>query len=155
MTTERYWIDHCIGIARDAGNLDAAKDATKELEALRSALTDAQEIARRGDEIILKLDAKLAQAQSSLTASEKRVQELEPAAECWNALCSCDRIKIMGVAGLDSNSPDFATPRAHIGLELWTQHEAKGDAQDINGRDWFSRFMEKAVAAYRASGRTP
>ena len=76
MTTERYWIDHCIGIARDAGNLDAAKDATKELEALRSALTDAQEIARRGDEIILKLDAKLAQAQSSLTARDDLLRQV-------------------------------------------------------------------------------
>ena len=32
--SDRYWIDHCIGIARDAGNVDAAKDATDEIERL-------------------------------------------------------------------------------------------------------------------------
>lgn len=77
MTTERYWIDHCIGIARDAGNLDAAQDATKELEALRSALTDAQEIARRGDDIILGLEKTLDAARSSLTARDEALREAE------------------------------------------------------------------------------
>ncbi len=90
-----------------------------------------------------------------LTACEKRVQELEPAAECWAALAACARIKVMGAAGLHSESPDFASPRAHIGLEFWTHHEAKGDAQDINGRDWFGRFMNKCLAAYRATGAKP
>lgn len=47
MTTERYWIDHCIGIARDAGNVDAAQDATRELEALRSQLTASEKDAAR------------------------------------------------------------------------------------------------------------
>ena len=41
------------------------------LRALRSALTDAQEIARRGDDIILGLEKTLDVARSSLTASEK------------------------------------------------------------------------------------
>ena len=47
MTTERYWIDHCIGIARDAGNVDAAQDATRELEALRSQLTARDDLLRQ------------------------------------------------------------------------------------------------------------
>lgn len=41
------------------------------LRALRSAMTDAQEIARRGDDIILGLEKTLDVARSSLTASEK------------------------------------------------------------------------------------
>lgn len=45
------------------------------LRALRSALTDAQEIARRGDDIILGLEKTLDVARSSLTASEKRQDE--------------------------------------------------------------------------------
>jgi hypothetical protein len=97
----------------------------------------------------------LDKARLSATAAESRIQELEPGAECWAALAACARIKVMGAAGLHSESPDFASPQAHIGLEFWTHHEAKGDAQDINGRDWFCRFMDKALAAFRAAGRKP
>lgn len=56
---------------------NGAADIAALLDEAAGALEDVQEIARRGDEIILKLDQKLAAAQSSLTASEKRVQELE------------------------------------------------------------------------------
>lgn len=90
-----------------------------------------------------------------LTASEKRVAELEPGAECWAALSACARIKLTGSAGLDKDSPLYESDFAHIGLEFWTHHEAKGDAQDINGRDLFVRFMFKALAAFRAAGRKP
>ena len=34
--SDRYWIDHCIGIARDAGNIDSARDATNEIERLQA-----------------------------------------------------------------------------------------------------------------------
>jgi len=186
---ERLW-EYGTVIGKPLSTQDACcHDAAHTIEALRSALTEAQETNKRlnrrcqeaeaalpdykallavppdGDGVrfvsgnlgralavtmCAKQQDRIAELESSLTASEKRVQELEPAAECWNALCACDRIKIMGAAGLDSESPDFATPRAHIGLELWTEHGAKGDAQDINGRDWFGRFMFKALAKYRA-----
>lgn len=46
-----------------------------ERDALRSALTDAQEIARRGDDIILELEKKLDAARSSLTASGEALRE--------------------------------------------------------------------------------
>jgi hypothetical protein len=74
----------------------------------------------------------------------------------WRALVGCARIKLMGAAGLHPESPQYATPFAHIGLEFWTHHQAAGDIQDINGRDWLAKFMVKALRrqAVRGSSTT-
>lgn len=50
---------------------EALTDLMRAINNLRSALTDAQEIARRGDDIILKLEKTLDAARSSLLAIEK------------------------------------------------------------------------------------
>jgi len=71
------------------------------------------------------------------------------AAEKWRALEACARMKLLGCAGLHESSPDFETAFGHIGMEFWTEHRASGDSQDKQGREWFAKFMKKAVAAYR------
>lgn len=122
---------------------------TKELESAMAKLRDMR------DNPTWPVPARITAPQATallahIAALEQRVEELEPAAECWAALSACARIKLMGAAGLSQDSPYNTPTYGHIGLEFWTEHEAKGDAQDLNGRDWFCRFMMKALAAYRA-----
>lgn len=68
----------CIKRNRDDANavLGMLAAERKKVEELRSALTDAQEVARRGDEIILRLDQKLAAAHSSLTARDDLLRQV-------------------------------------------------------------------------------
>lgn len=80
------------------------------------------------------------------TEAYEFMQALHADAANWRALIGSARIKLMGCAGLHAESPDFLTPYGHIGLEFWTHHEAAGDRQDCEGREWFERYMQKARA---------
>lgn len=66
------------------------------------------------------------------------------AADKWQALMSCNRIRVLGTAGLDDDG-DYA----HIGLELWTTYPMAPlpDGYDIEDRRLLTKFAERA--AYR------
>lgn len=84
----------------------------------------------------------------------ERIAELEPAAECWDALAACYRITCMGSAGL--LEPMAATGYAHATFNLWTirgepPKGATGDAQDVQGRIRLAQFLEIAIANKRTA----
>jgi hypothetical protein len=83
LTTEQYWIDHCIGVARDAGNVDAAQDATKELESLRAELAKAHKTNDGLSAEYVKTRLNLQDAEFALTARDKA---LDAANKLWR-LC--------------------------------------------------------------------
>jgi hypothetical protein len=104
------------------------------------------------------LAAELLSARAALEAAEKRIAELEPAAECWDAIAACYRITCMGSAGLLGKMD--ATGYAHATFNLWTcagtpPDGATGDEQDKHGRERLADFMLVATANYRAALPTP
>lgn len=76
-----------------------------------------------------------------IQALRDKVAELEPDALRWLAVIGCARVRALGSAGLEK---EYTDGYAHIGLELWTHHEAESSDISI---DWLSRFADKAVAA--------
>lgn len=66
------------------------------------------------------------------------------AADRWNAIMSCKRIRVLGAAGLDDDG-DYA----RIGLELWSTYPMAPlpDGYDIEDRRLLTKFAERA--AYR------
>ncbi len=96
--------------------------------------------------------AQLAAQNAALVA---RIAELEPAAECWDALSKCYQMTVMGSAGLGEIKHPHGY--AHITVNLWTADTSipftQGE-QDTHGRIQFGKFMEIAInnhplAAYR------
>jgi hypothetical protein len=80
----------------------------------------------------------------------QRAAELEPAADCWNALAKCYRMTFMGSAGC--NPVDGARAGyAHITMNFWTAPPDFPDAtrdqgqQDAMGRSQFGNFMDVAL----------
>jgi hypothetical protein len=101
-----------------------------------------------------KLEEVVAELRRELAARDARIAELEPAADCWDALCACDRITCMGWAEL--GRPDAAgmwpLPKdagyAHATFNFWTgsqQRAAAKDEQDKLGREVLSHFISKAL----------
>jgi hypothetical protein len=85
---------------------------------------------------------------------QQRIAELEPAAECWDALCACYRITCMGSAGLIEKMP--LTGYAHATFNLWTKRGAPpegatGDEQDKHGRVRLADFITIALDNRRAA----
>lgn len=78
-----------------------------------------------------------------------RIAELEPAAECWDALSKCYRITCMGTAGLPPAAPR-ENGYAHATFNLWTikgepPKGESGDAQDLHWRSTLADFMMVAI----------
>jgi hypothetical protein len=95
----------------------------------------------------------LTEANAKLLA---RIAELEPAAECWNAIAACYRITCMGSAGLTA---EYRNDRgyAHATFNLWTVRGpgpdgATGDAQDLRGRELLGEFMKVAIENLKSTG---
>lgn len=82
----------------------------------------------------------------------QRCQELEPAADCWNALAKCYRMTFMGSAGCNPADGKVSAGYAHIAMNFWTalpdSPDAKRDQgqQDLLGRSQFGKFMDIALA---------
>lgn len=57
------------------------------------------------------------------TAEAERLRE---DAERWRALLGSARLRPLGWAGFDADSPGHAEGYRHFGMEFWTQHEASG-----------------------------
>lgn len=102
---------------------------------------------------ILRLCEERAALQAENERLLKRIAELEPGAECWDALCGCYRITFMGSAGLGSptvlTAPFDPKGYAHVTLNFWTSQEPPeghtGDEQDRHGRIQLSKFIEVAL----------
>jgi hypothetical protein len=62
-------------------------------------------------------------------------------AQRWRALIGCQRIRVLGSAGIETPKEDNY---AHLGLELWTLHPTNDDHK--LGADWLTRFADIAVA---------
>lgn len=56
----------------------------------------------------------------------------------WRALVGCARIRVLGSAGLTKDQPNNY---AHLGLELWTHHEAGNEGPAV---EWLTKFADKA-----------
>ena len=76
-------------------------------------------------------------------APEPAGNDAEDAAK-WRALMSCERIRMMGCAGLHPDSTGYPPDYIHIGMEFWTRHSGAGDASDVEGREWFAKFIERS-----------
>jgi hypothetical protein len=63
-------------------------------------------------------------------------------AERWRALIGCARVRVIGSAGIHQQVG--TTGYAHIGVELWTHHEASSDPVAI---DDLTAFADRAIAA--------
>lgn len=67
----------------------------------------------------------------------------------WRALIGSARVRVLGSAGL--MNPDGSDPngnpwngRAHIGLELWTRHEAAPN-EPTNAVEWVTKYADIAA----------
>ena len=68
----------------------------------------------------------------------------------WRAVIGCARLRALGSSGLTSDFDFYGNPHgnnAHIGLELWTMHDAGTEELGIS---WFTKFADKAVAVMLA-----
>jgi hypothetical protein len=63
----------------------------------------------------------------------------------WRALIGCARIRVLGSAGIVTDNPEGY---AHIGLELWTHHEANHEGPAV---EWLTKFADKCIAATPAA----
>lgn len=64
----------------------------------------------------------------------------------WRAVIGCARLRALGSSGLTSDNDFYGNPHgnnAHIGLELWTMHDAGTEELGVR---WFTKFADKAVA---------
>lgn len=71
----------------------------------------------------------------------------------WRAVVGCARVRVLGSAGLHSDTDMYGNPHgnnAHIGLELWTKHDAGSYPEAIAD---FTKFADKAVAESALTGR--
>jgi hypothetical protein len=68
----------------------------------------------------------------------------------WRAVIGCARLRALGSSGLTSDFDFYGNPHgnnAHIGLELWTMHDAGTEELGVR---WFNKFADKAVAVMLA-----
>ncbi len=144
----------CVAVDRAEEDIGGSRSINDILGDI-GPLTDAIEKIPHGD----MLNGLLHQATGRLRhihALEDTILALREKAEKWDALRGCARLRIMGCAGLHEKSEDFKSDYAHIGLELWTKHDATGDPSHVQGLEWFDKFMIKALRVYKESrnGRT-
>lgn len=72
--------------------------------------------------------------------------------ERWRAVLGCARIRVLGSAGLHSDLDTYGNRHGsygHIGLELWTKHDAPSFPEAIAD---FIKFADKAIAARAEAG---
>jgi IS5 family transposase len=96
-----------------------------------------------GYDPIKRLRAHIADLQSQLAAQRER--DGRDAAR-WRALLA-GRVRVLGSAGLHSEVNPYGEPHnryAHIGLELWTKHEAESYPRAV---DDLTKYADIAVAA--------
>lgn len=78
----------------------------------------------------------------------KEMEELRVKAAKWDALMNCERIRILGSAGL-------GTDRQHFGMEIWSKYQVQEchgeDAQErldksnITGQEVLNKFTDTIV----------
>jgi hypothetical protein len=85
-----------------------------------------------------------AKQQSETMAAKPSVPDID--GQRWRALVGCARIRVLGSAGLVSANPDGY---AHLGLELWTHHEAGHEGPAV---EWLTAFADRCIAAQPAEG---
>lgn len=77
---------------------------------------------------------------------EEQDRERDEDAEKWRALMACQRLTVMGSAGLDA---PMTGNHAHITVNLWSASrslfETARHKQDAEGRKDFAKFMAIAV----------
>ena len=84
------------------------------------------------------------------TAGAKGECGFEQDALRWRAVIGCARVKALGSSGLSSDFDPYGNPHgnnAHVGLELWTMHDAGTEELGVR---WFNKFADKAVAVMLA-----
>lgn len=74
-------------------------------------------------------------------AVQKRIADLSKAADKWQALMSCQRIRVLGSCLLEGE--DYG----HIGLEVWTHYINLTDGTDKQDREILEQFIERARRA--------
>lgn len=80
---------------------------------------------------------------------ELRLKSLSAAR--WDALINCARIRVLGSAGLISDTDPYGKPHgnsAHLGLELWTQYPEGTSPENTK---LLEKFADKAMAAQAES----
>ena len=118
--------------------LQAAAEANDGSTALTDALVlscGKQESTRQFLDRVLTHARTLERERQGLAAEVGRLTE---DATKWRAFIGCKRIRVIGWAEL--NTP---TPYAHIGLELWTMHEADSEPNAVHRVE---QFVAKCVA---------
>lgn len=76
-----------------------------------------------------------------------RLKAAEESARRWDAIIGCARIRCLGSAGIvKPNDNGYA----HIGVELWTHHDAASDQGDI---EWLTKFADACIALAKYEGR--
>ncbi len=93
-----------------------------------------------------------------IDALEARIAELEPAAECWDALAKCYRITCQGWAGLGNDIERAPLPTkpgySHATFSFWTdepgREEKHVDPQAKLGPLVLSHFISRALANEKA-----
>jgi hypothetical protein len=65
--------------------------------------------------------------------------------ERWRAVLGCARLRVLGSAGLVSADSGYA----HLGLEMWTHHEAGHEGP---AAEWLTKFADRCIAARAEAG---
>ncbi len=73
-----------------------------------------------------------------LNDTRRLLAEASKDAERWNALLNCKRIRVLGHAGFNKDQIGYR----HIGLELWTRHQAETTG---NARELITEFADAAI----------
>jgi hypothetical protein len=133
---------------RVAGNIEAERDS------LRSQLADSQALWKSQTEHLQHWILRAEGFRSQLAQAREKVAELQPAADCWNAIAKCYRITCMGTAGVFN---PHENGYAHATFNFWTikgdpPKDATGDAQDLQGRSILGDFM---MVALKNAGTDP
>lgn len=89
------------------------------------------------DEIVKLLDRK----QATIELFSRKIKDLQQDALRWRALMSCQRIRVLGSAGLGS------TEYQHMGLELWTKHMDVDQERHLASVKDLEIFVDTIVAS--------
>lgn len=63
----------------------------------------------------------------------------------WRAVLGCARLRVLGSAGIVQERGNYA----HLGLEMWTQHEAGNEGPAV---EWLTKFADKCIAVENGNG---
>jgi hypothetical protein len=84
-----------------------------------------------------------------LIERDEQIAALAKDAARWRALIGSARVRVLGSAGLISELNPYDKPwdgYAHIGLELWTRHEAAAN-EPPDAAEWITKYADIAIDA--------